>query len=424
MRRVTFHLSAGLLEQQELQITGSAACLGEWQLRHALPMVPVDEHHSHAPSCGLRRYTATVELPVGTPLDYRYVLRNTGRARLERGWEYCWETRDPPAGRSLLVGDGDTRMERDDGVFCSAEPTGTKEPFVRPWLVNRDARLLVECTELQIGPGHPSLPVRPGGPRLPLLELVSSHGLPPCVWVRVVVECEEPAQGGAPATGAPVRLERSWDLPALDAALSLLQTATFRVSDPRRCHVAVEVLERAAAPGSPLGVTSPGTCELHGGAAGAHALPGAAPASAPADCETLLARGVLSAADVCAATSGAHVRVPLLDRRLRHIGHARLCVLAIRPFRSPANTLRLLWSLPPDWRSAGLVDVAHRGCGISSTSAAPQRGGTRIAENTLTSFRTAAKLGATFVEFDVQVRARAGAGCARLYVRSSRPSRC
>ena len=90
--------------------------------------------------------------------------------------------------------------------------------------------------------------------------------------------------------------------------------------------------------------------------------------------------------------------VPILENgSMTHIGAVTFSVLVVTPFRSPNVSLR---ASPGFWKKGGSTQiVGHRGSGANSTA----RTNLQIGENTVQSFLTACSLGASCVEFDVQL---------------------
>ncbi|PRP78505.1 hypothetical protein PROFUN_13523 [Planoprotostelium fungivorum] len=86
---------------------------------------------------------------------------------------------------------------------------------------------------------------------------------------------------------------------------------------------------------------------------------------------------------------------PILNKKGKSIARVDLQYLVVDPFNHPGNTLASVGSNPfPDL-------IGHRGMGISGKAGALIN--QTVTENTLLSFVTAAKLGAEFIEFDVQL---------------------
>ncbi|XP_028252864.1 glycerophosphocholine phosphodiesterase GPCPD1-like isoform X1 [Parambassis ranga] len=91
------------------------------------------------------------------------------------------------------------------------------------------------------------------------------------------------------------------------------------------------------------------------------------------------------------------VTLPIMSRNARQtIGKVKVDYLVIRPIQG--HRCDMSSSYTKYWRKRSTVDVGHRGAG--STHAAKHH---RIRENTIASFKSAAKHGAAFVEFDVHL---------------------
>ena len=90
--------------------------------------------------------------------------------------------------------------------------------------------------------------------------------------------------------------------------------------------------------------------------------------------------------------------VPILKNgSMTYIGFVTFSVLVVTLFRPPNAPLR---ASPGFWKKDGSTQiVGHRGFGANSTA----RTNLQIGENTVQSFLTASSLGASFVEFDVQL---------------------
>ena len=90
--------------------------------------------------------------------------------------------------------------------------------------------------------------------------------------------------------------------------------------------------------------------------------------------------------------------VPILENgSMNYIGSVTFSVLVVTPFRSPTAPPR---ASPGFWKKDGSTQVVgHRGSGANSTA----RTNLQIGENTVQSFLTASSLGASCVEFDVQL---------------------
>ncbi|XP_027895753.1 glycerophosphocholine phosphodiesterase GPCPD1 [Xiphophorus couchianus] len=91
------------------------------------------------------------------------------------------------------------------------------------------------------------------------------------------------------------------------------------------------------------------------------------------------------------------VTLPIMGRNFRQtIGKVRVDYLVIRPIQKLQCDMSS--SYTKHWKKRSTVDVGHRGAG--STRAAKHH---RVRENTIASFKSAAKHGAAFVEFDVHL---------------------
>uniref|UniRef100_A0A669DPL3 Glycerophosphocholine phosphodiesterase 1 n=1 Tax=Oreochromis niloticus TaxID=8128 RepID=A0A669DPL3_ORENI len=91
------------------------------------------------------------------------------------------------------------------------------------------------------------------------------------------------------------------------------------------------------------------------------------------------------------------VTLPIMGRNSRQtIGKVRVDYLVIRPIRGLQCDMSS--SYTKYWKKRGTLDVGHRGAG--STHAAKHH---RVRENTIASFKSAAKHGVAFVEFDVHL---------------------
>ena len=90
--------------------------------------------------------------------------------------------------------------------------------------------------------------------------------------------------------------------------------------------------------------------------------------------------------------------VPILENgSMNYIGSVTFSVLLVTPFRSPTAPPRASSGF---WKKDGSTQVVgHRGSGANSTA----RTNLQIGENTVQSFLTASSLGASCVEFDVQL---------------------
>ncbi|XP_077443272.1 glycerophosphocholine phosphodiesterase GPCPD1 [Stigmatopora argus] len=91
------------------------------------------------------------------------------------------------------------------------------------------------------------------------------------------------------------------------------------------------------------------------------------------------------------------VTLPIMGRNSRQtIGKVRVDYLVIRPI--PGLTCGMSATFSKYWKKGRVLDVGHRGAG--STQAAKHH---RVRENTIASFKSAAKHGAAYVEFDVHL---------------------
>ncbi|XP_041831031.1 glycerophosphocholine phosphodiesterase GPCPD1 isoform X2 [Melanotaenia boesemani] len=91
------------------------------------------------------------------------------------------------------------------------------------------------------------------------------------------------------------------------------------------------------------------------------------------------------------------VTLPIMGRNSRQtIGKVRVDYLVIRPIQEFQCDMSS--SYTKHWKKRSTLDVGHRGAG--STHAAKHH---RVRENTIASFKSAAKHGAAFVEFDVHL---------------------
>ncbi|KAM6915536.1 glycerophosphocholine phosphodiesterase GPCPD1 isoform 2-T2 [Xenentodon cancila] len=91
------------------------------------------------------------------------------------------------------------------------------------------------------------------------------------------------------------------------------------------------------------------------------------------------------------------VTLPIMGRNARQtIGKVRVDFLVIRPIQGVQCDMNS--SYTKHWKKRSTLDVGHRGAG--STCAAKHH---RVRENTIASFKSAAKHGAAFVEFDVHL---------------------
>ncbi|XP_035278448.1 glycerophosphocholine phosphodiesterase GPCPD1 isoform X2 [Anguilla anguilla] len=90
--------------------------------------------------------------------------------------------------------------------------------------------------------------------------------------------------------------------------------------------------------------------------------------------------------------------LPIMSRNFRQtIGKVRVDYLVIRPINGLMCDMRSCFT--KYWRKRSALDVGHRGAG-SSLHAAKH---TKIRENTIVSFKSAASHGAAYVEFDVHL---------------------
>ncbi|XP_068610270.1 glycerophosphocholine phosphodiesterase GPCPD1 isoform X2 [Brachionichthys hirsutus] len=91
------------------------------------------------------------------------------------------------------------------------------------------------------------------------------------------------------------------------------------------------------------------------------------------------------------------VTLPIMRRNSRNtIGKVRVDYLVIRPIRGLQCDMSS--SFTKYWKKRSTLDVGHRGAGSSQTAKHH-----RVKENTIASFKSAAKHGAAFVEFDVHL---------------------
>ncbi|XP_044026142.1 glycerophosphocholine phosphodiesterase GPCPD1 isoform X2 [Siniperca chuatsi] len=89
--------------------------------------------------------------------------------------------------------------------------------------------------------------------------------------------------------------------------------------------------------------------------------------------------------------------LPIMGRNSKQtIGKVRVDYLVIRPIQGQQCDMSS--SFTKYWKKRGALDVGHRGAG--STHAAKHH---RVRENTIASFKSAAKHGAAYVEFDVHL---------------------
>ncbi|KAG2467403.1 GPCP1 phosphodiesterase, partial [Polypterus senegalus] len=92
------------------------------------------------------------------------------------------------------------------------------------------------------------------------------------------------------------------------------------------------------------------------------------------------------------------ITLPIMSRNSRHtIGKLRVDYIIIRPIEGLACDMSN--SYTKYWKARTALDVGHRGAGSSSHLAKH----TKIRENTIASFKSAASHGAAFVEFDVHL---------------------
>ncbi|XP_069014676.1 glycerophosphocholine phosphodiesterase GPCPD1 isoform X1 [Embiotoca jacksoni] len=91
------------------------------------------------------------------------------------------------------------------------------------------------------------------------------------------------------------------------------------------------------------------------------------------------------------------VTLPIMGRNsIQTIGKVRVDYLVIRPISGQQCDMSVSYS--KYWKKRSTLDVGHRGAG--STHAAKHQ---RVRENTIASFKSAAKHGAAYVEFDVHL---------------------
>ncbi|KAI1897742.1 hypothetical protein AGOR_G00086410 [Albula goreensis] len=92
------------------------------------------------------------------------------------------------------------------------------------------------------------------------------------------------------------------------------------------------------------------------------------------------------------------VTLPIMSRNSRHaIGKVRVDYLVIRPIRDFMCDMHSCFT--KYWRKRSALDVGHRGAGSSHHAAKH----TKVRENTIASFKSAAHHGAAYVEFDVHL---------------------
>eukprot|EP01117_Protostelium_nocturnum_P011839 TRINITY_DN4316_c0_g1_i2.p1 TRINITY_DN4316_c0_g1~~TRINITY_DN4316_c0_g1_i2.p1 ORF type:complete len:1181 (+),score=436.13 TRINITY_DN4316_c0_g1_i2:73-3615(+) len=93
-----------------------------------------------------------------------------------------------------------------------------------------------------------------------------------------------------------------------------------------------------------------------------------------------------------------NITCTLMSPTLQPIGYVKMEYLVIKPFEH----INIVSALDhPYWKATTLI--GHRGGGAEEASLKNNRRHVHIRENTLLSFRTAASLGAEYVEFDVQL---------------------
>ncbi|XP_061563232.1 glycerophosphocholine phosphodiesterase GPCPD1 isoform X2 [Cololabis saira] len=106
---------------------------------------------------------------------------------------------------------------------------------------------------------------------------------------------------------------------------------------------------------------------------------------------------LLSSTFLESGKDGGVVTLPIMGRNARQtIGKVRVDYLVIRPIQGVQCDMSS--SFTKHWKKRSTLDVGHRGAG--STCAAKHH---RVRENTIASFKSAAKHGAAFVEFDVHL---------------------
>ena len=89
--------------------------------------------------------------------------------------------------------------------------------------------------------------------------------------------------------------------------------------------------------------------------------------------------------------------VPILENgSMTYMGFVTFNILVVTPFQHPNTLLKVS---PGFWKDGTTQVVGHRGSGANSTA----RTNLQIGENTVQSFLTASSLGASCVEFDVQL---------------------
>ncbi|EYC22957.1 hypothetical protein Y032_0016g3037 [Ancylostoma ceylanicum] len=99
-----------------------------------------------------------------------------------------------------------------------------------------------------------------------------------------------------------------------------------------------------------------------------------------------------SLADSCGQS-----QLPFINSSGRPIGQITVEYLFVRNLRRPIPTQNMEVSYSRHWKKRNTIEVGHRGAGNSFTKFAAAR------ENTIYSLNTAAKNGADYVEFDVQL---------------------
>ncbi|CAJ0606664.1 unnamed protein product [Cylicocyclus nassatus] len=90
-------------------------------------------------------------------------------------------------------------------------------------------------------------------------------------------------------------------------------------------------------------------------------------------------------------------QLPFINSSGRPIGQITVEYLFVRNLRRPVPTQNMEVSYSRHWKKRNTIEVGHRGAGNSYTKFAAAR------ENTIFSLNTAAKNGADYVEFDVQL---------------------
>ncbi|CAJ0587222.1 unnamed protein product, partial [Mesorhabditis spiculigera] len=89
--------------------------------------------------------------------------------------------------------------------------------------------------------------------------------------------------------------------------------------------------------------------------------------------------------------------LPIVNSQLRPIGQIMVEYLFVRNLRRPHLSQTMEVSFCHHWKKRGAIEVGHRGMGNSYTKMA------QVRENTVHSLNQAARNGADFVEFDVQM---------------------